>query len=78
MLEQLILRELRRYFAHFLDDIAQAETAGDRVVANPLIGGPPRTASTSRAGSMIVDISDDARLATVARQFLVPMLEPRR
>jgi TetR/AcrR family transcriptional regulator, repressor for uid operon len=141
LVEQLIVREFRRYFAQFLDDMKRADTVADRVVVgfvgslrairgNPLIGGLLDTELTLVVGSIIkqdsgmfatvqqfvaeqlrreqragnisrdlatdlvaemmvrisasfltvpshiVDIADDAQLATVARTFLVPMLEP--
>ncbi|MFF0816831.1 TetR/AcrR family transcriptional regulator [Rhodococcus sp. NPDC003318] len=139
LVDQVILREFRRYFTRFLHDISYAETAADRVVlgfvsslrairTNPLIGGLLDTEPTLLAGSIvgsdgrmlaavrqfvtgqlrreqqagtisgdlntelvaemmvrvsasfltipshIVDLDDDAQLASVARQFLVPML----
>ncbi|WP_378742889.1 TetR/AcrR family transcriptional regulator [Nocardia brasiliensis] len=142
LVQQVILREFRRYFDQFLVDIKQARTAADRVVLgfvsslhairrNPLIGGlitaepdllvgsmigdEGRTLAAvrqfvagqlrheQRAGhvsaeldaelvaemmvrvsgsflaipSHIVDLDDDAQLAALARQFLVPMLEPK-
>ncbi|MEU0542104.1 helix-turn-helix domain-containing protein [Nocardia sp. NPDC005978] len=142
LVEQVILREFRRYFDQFLIDIAEAETPGERVVqgfvsslrtfrGNPLIGtmiaaepdqfiasligdGGRAVAMVrefvvlqlrqeQRAGtisrdvrievvaevmvricasflaipSQIVDIEDDEQLAGLARDFLVPMLEPR-
>ncbi|MGW0043652.1 TetR/AcrR family transcriptional regulator [Rhodococcus sp. NPDC003348] len=140
LVDQVVLREFRRYFTRFLDDIAQARTAADRVVlgfvsslrairSNPLIGGlietEPALAGSvvggdggtlaavqqfvtgqlhreQRAGnvspdldtnlvaemmvrvsasfltmpSRIIDLDDEAQLSMVARQFLVPMLEP--
>ncbi|MFI6870045.1 TetR/AcrR family transcriptional regulator [Nocardia sp. NPDC050406] len=141
LVEQVILREFRRYFQQFFLDIAPAETAADRVVLgfvsslrtvrrNPLIGGlvaaePDHLVSSfvgddgrtvamvrefvaqqlrreQRAGtisgtvrvelvaelmvricasflaipSQVVDLDDDEELAAIARQFLVPMLNP--
>jgi TetR/AcrR family transcriptional regulator, repressor for uid operon len=141
LVDQLLRREVRRYFDQFRVDIEQAETAADRVVLgfvsslrafrqNPLIGGlmaanpdalmpstirdGGRTLATVRefvagqlrreqdAGNVsgdvnvdivaelmvrvcssflvipshIVDIDDDEQLSDVARQFLVPMLDP--
>ena len=141
LVDQLVRREIRRYFDQFRVDIEQAETAADRVVLgfvsslrafrqNPLIGGliaanpdalmpstirdGGRTLATVRefvagqlrreqdAGNVsgdvnvdvvaelmvrvcssflvipshIVDIDDDEQLGDLARQFLVPMLEP--
>jgi AcrR family transcriptional regulator len=141
LVDQVIRREVRRYFDQFLLDIAKAESAADRVVLgfvsslrafrrNPLIGGlmaaDPRSLAPSTIGdggrtlatvrefvagqlrreqvagtvpvevnvdivaelmvrvcsslllipSHIIDLDDDEQLAEVARQFLVPMLEP--
>lgn len=141
LVDQVIRREVRRYFDQFLIDIEHAETAADRVVLgfvsslrafrrNPLIGGlmaadpnalvpstigdGGRTLATVRAfvagqlrreqdagnvssdvnveivaelmvrvcssflviPSHIVDLDDDEQLSDLARQFLVPMLEP--
>jgi AcrR family transcriptional regulator len=140
LVEQVILREFRRYFDQFLLDIRQAHTVGDRVVlgfvsslrairSNPLIGGlletdpdllvsilmrdEGRTVAAVRqfvagqlrreqgAGnigaavdtdmvaelmvrvcasflaipSLLIDLDDDAQLTSLARRFLVPMLE---
>lgn len=142
LVDQLIRREIRRYFDQFRRDIEHAETAADRVVLgfvsslrafrrNPLIGGlmaadpnalvpstigdGGRTLATVRefvagqlrreqeAGNVaasvnvdivaelmvrvcssflvipshIVDLDDEEQLGDVARQFLVPMLEPK-
>jgi TetR/AcrR family transcriptional regulator, repressor for uid operon len=142
LVDQLIRREIRRYFDQFRRDIEHAHTAADRVVLgfvsslrafrrNPLIGGlmaadpnalipstigdGGRTLATVRefvagqlrreqdAGNVaptvnvdivaelmvrvcssflvipshIVDLDDEEQLGDVARQFLVPMLEPR-
>ena len=141
LVEQVILREFRRYFERFLTEIRDAETAADRVVlgfvsslrairGNPLIGGlltaEPNLLASSMIGDdgrmlaavreflagqlrreqlggnvassldaelvaemmvrisasflaipcHIVDLDDDDQLAAIARQFLVPMLEP--
>jgi TetR/AcrR family transcriptional regulator, repressor for uid operon len=141
LVDQVVRREIRRYFDQFLVDIARAETAADRVVLgfvsslralrrNPLIGrlmaADPdalvpstirdggKTLATVRefvagqlrreqdAGNVsrdvnvdivaelmvrvassflvipshIIDLDDDEQLSDVARQFLVPMLEP--
>ena len=141
LVDQVILREFRRYFTDFLAEITRAETAADRVVlgfvsslrairTNPLIGGLLATEpnllagaigggdgrmlatvrqfvagqlrSEQRAGtvsprldtdlvaelmvrlsasfltvpSLLVDLDDEDQLAAIARQFLVPMLEP--
>jgi TetR/AcrR family transcriptional repressor of uid operon len=141
LVDQVIRREVRRYFDQFLVDVEQAETAADRVVVgfvsslqafrhNPLIGGlmaaDPNALVPSTIGdggrmlatvrefvagqlrreqdagnvsrdvnvdivaelmvrvcssflvipSHIIDLDDDEQLRDVARQFLVPMLEP--
>jgi TetR/AcrR family transcriptional repressor of uid operon len=141
LVDQVVRREIRRYFDQFLLDIAHAETAAERVVLgfvsslralrrNRLIGGlmaadpdalipstirdGGRTLATVRefvagqlrreqdAGNVssgvnvdvvaelmvrvassflvipshIIDLDDDEQLSEVARQFLVPMLEP--
>ncbi|GAB2853053.1 TetR/AcrR family transcriptional regulator [Actinocorallia aurea] len=77
LVEQVVRREFRRYFAQFLADIARAETAADRVVlgfvsslrairGNPLIGGLIATEPDFMVPSMI---NDGALIATV-RQFV--------
>jgi TetR/AcrR family transcriptional regulator, repressor for uid operon len=141
LVDQLVRREIRRYFDQFRIDIERAETAADRVVLgfvsslrafrhNPLIGGlmaadpdallpstigdGGRTLASVRefvagqlrreqdAGNVsgevdvdivaelmvrvcssflvipshIIDLDDDEQLGHLARQFLVPMLEP--
>lgn len=141
LIEQVVRRELRRYFDKFLIDIEQAKTAADRVVlgftsslratlTHPLIGslmavepdalapfmisdGGRTMATVQRfvAGQLrreqhadnvssavdvelvaelmvrfsfsflvtpshIIDLDDAEQLSAVARQFLVPMLEP--
>ncbi|ROZ89109.1 TetR/AcrR family transcriptional regulator [Gordonia sp. OPL2] len=141
LVEQVILREFRRYFLRFLADIRNADTAAERVVfgfvsslrsilGNPLIGGLIETEPSLLAGSIgaddgrmlvavrqfvaeqlrseqragniaaeldteltaevmvrisnsfltvpsqLIDVHDDDQLAAVARQYLVPMLEP--
>ncbi|MBY4575218.1 TetR family transcriptional regulator [Gordonia paraffinivorans] len=142
LVDEVVLREFRRYFDQFRADIPKARTAADRVVlgfvgslrafaGNPLISGMAHTESSMLIESMIgddglllsvvqqfvaaqlrreqaagnisadldaelvaemfvrisasfltvpsrvVDITDDAQLADIARRFLVPMLEPR-
>nr|WP_245673010.1 TetR/AcrR family transcriptional regulator [Aldersonia kunmingensis] len=142
LVEEVLLREFRRYFLQFLTDIDEADTAADRVVlgfvgslraisGNPLIGGllesepglfvgtlisdhgrtlaavtqfvAGQLAQEQEAGNVSADIDielvaemmvrisasfltvpsprvdmhDDAQLASIARQFIVPMLEPR-
>lgn len=141
LVDQVLRREIRRYFDQFRLDIRHARTAADRVVlgfvsslrairSNPLIGGlmaanpdalipttigdGGRTLATVRAfvagqlrreqeagnvadevnvdlvaelmvrvcssflviPSHIIDLDDDEQLADLARQFLVPMLNP--
>lgn len=82
LVEQVMLREFRRYFDRFLVDIQQAESAADRVVlgfvsslrairGNPMIGGLISAEPNLVAGSMIGD--DGLMLATV-RQFLAAQL----
>lgn len=140
LVEQVILREFRRYFDQFRDDIKYATTAADRVVvgfvsslrafrSNPLIGGLVAAEPNLLVGSMmgpdgrmvaavsdfvagqlrreqsagmvsqqldtalvaemmvrvaasfltipshVLNLDDDAAMAAVARQFLVPMLD---
>lgn len=141
LVDQLVRREIHRYFDQFRIDVEHAETAADRVVLgfvsslrafrrNPLIGGlvaadqnalvpsrvgpDGRTLATVRefvagqlrreqdAGNVpsevdadvvaelmvrvctsflvipseIIDLDDDEQLGHLARQFLVPMLDP--
>jgi TetR/AcrR family transcriptional regulator, repressor for uid operon len=143
LVEQVVIREFRRYFDQFLVDVKQARTAADRVVigfvsslrairGNPLIGGlmatepgvlePSIVGDNGRAlavvrefltgqlrreqeaghvsadlnvelaaemmvristsflvtPSQILDLDDDEQMGAIARQFLVPMLEPVR
>lgn len=140
LVEQVILREFRRYFDQFRDDIKNATTAADRVVvgfvsslrafrSNPLIGGLVAAEPNLLVGSMmgadgrmvaavsdfvagqlrreqsagmvsqqldaalvaemmvrvtasfltipshVLNLDDDAAMAAVAHQFLVPMLD---
>lgn len=140
LVDEVIMREFRRYFLRFLEDIAQADTVADRVVlgfvsalrvirTNRLIGNLLETEPVLFAGaigddgtilaavrrfvagqlqreqragtiaadlntdlvaemlvrisasflttpSQVVDIDDDEALASIARQFLVPMVLP--
>lgn len=141
LVQHAVRREFRRYVDRFLDDIAGASTAADRVVAgfvsalrstrdNPLVGGlmasEPGSVVSSMVGdggdtlatvrafvagqlrreqaaghvaarvdvelvaeimvrlstsflvtpSRLVDLDDEERLAEVARQALVPLLDP--
>ncbi|MER6347960.1 TetR/AcrR family transcriptional regulator [Streptomyces sp. NPDC001595] len=143
LVEQVVRREFRRYFARFIIDIRSARTLADRVAVgfvssmrairgNPLIGGllvlepeavvlsltndgghtlstvqrflAGRLRQEQRDGhvtegvdvglvaemmvrvsasllvipSHVIDLSDEARLDAVAREFLVPMLDPPR
>ena len=82
LVDQVVLREIRRYFTRFLDDIARADTAADRVVAgfvsslhavrtNPLIGGLLETEPTLLAGSVVGN--GEEMLATV-RAFVAGQL----
>lgn len=82
LVEQVILREFRRYFDQFLADIKTAETAADRVVlgfvsslrafrSNPLIGGLMAAEPTLLAGSMI---GDDGRMLVAVREFVAGQL----
>lgn len=76
LVEQVILREFRRYFDRFLVDIGQAATVGDRVELgfvsalqairrNPLIGGLMAVEPDMLVPSMISD--GGGMLATVQR-----------
>lgn len=82
LVEQLIIREFRRYLAQFLDDIKKADTVADRVVVgfvgslraiggNPLIGGLLETELTLVVGSIIK--KDSGMLSTV-QQFVAGQL----
>jgi AcrR family transcriptional regulator len=82
LVEQVILREFRRYFDQFLTDIQQAETAADRVVLgfvsslrafrrNPLIGGLMAAEPNLLAASMI---GDDGRMLATVGQFVAGQL----
>lgn len=82
LVEQVILREFRRYFEQFLVDIEDARTAADRVVlgfvsslrafrGNPLIGGLLTTDPNLLASSMI---GDDGRMLAAVQRFLAGQL----
>jgi len=82
LVDQVVLREIRRYFTQFLDDIARADTVADRVVAgfvsslrtvrtNPLIGGLLDAEPTVLAGSVVGN--GEEMLATV-RAFVAGQL----
>ncbi|NDZ95838.1 helix-turn-helix transcriptional regulator [Streptomyces sp. SID6673] len=84
LVEQVVIREFRRYFARFLDDIAGADTVADRVVAgfvsslraisdNPLIGGLLETEPTLLIGS-IIGIGDNGSLLATVRGFVAGQL----
>ncbi|WP_153414556.1 TetR/AcrR family transcriptional regulator [Nocardia macrotermitis] len=82
LVEQVILREFRRYFDQFLVDIRQARTVSDRVVmgfvsslrairGNPLIGGMLATDP-----DLLVSIlmRDEGRTVAAVRQFVAGQL----
>ncbi|MCX5045721.1 TetR/AcrR family transcriptional regulator [Aldersonia sp. NBC_00410] len=82
LVEQLIIREFRRYLDQFLDDIKEADTVADRVVVgfvasiraiggNPLIGGLLETELTLVVGSIIK--KDSGMLSTV-QEFVAGQL----
>ncbi|MCZ4552169.1 TetR/AcrR family transcriptional regulator [Gordonia rubripertincta] len=82
LVEQVILREFRRYFDRFLREIRDAESAADRVVlgfvsslrafrGNPLIGGLMYAEPTLLAGSMI---GDEGRMLGAVSQFVAGQL----
>ncbi|MEE2060770.1 TetR/AcrR family transcriptional regulator [Rhodococcus artemisiae] len=81
LVEQVLLREFRRYFDRFLVDIRSAQTAADRIVlgfvsslrairTNSLIGGLLDAEPTLLAGSLV----DDGRMLAIARQFVAVQL----
>lgn len=76
LVDEVIVREFRRYFTRFLDDISRADSVADRVVlgfvsalhairTNPLIGALLETEPTVFAGYIGGD--DGTMLATVRR-----------
>ncbi|MEU8797693.1 helix-turn-helix domain-containing protein [Spirillospora sp. NPDC048819] len=82
LVEQVVLREYRRYFDRFLIDIQQAETVADRVVLgfvsslraiqrNPLIGGMIAAEPDLLVSSMI---NDGGRTVATVRQFVAGQL----
>ncbi|MFD0901523.1 TetR/AcrR family transcriptional regulator [Actinomadura sediminis] len=82
LVEQVVRRELRRYFDRFLIDIQRAETAADRVVLgfvsslraiqrNPLIGGLIVAEPDWLVPSMV---SDGGRTLAVVRRFVAGQL----
>lgn len=77
LVEQVLLREFRRYFDSFLVEIRSARTVSERIVlgfvsslrairTNPLIGGLLDAEPTLFAGSMV----SDGRMLVIARQFV--------
>lgn len=86
LVEQVVLREYRRYFDRFLIDIQQAETVADRVVLgfvsslraiqrNPLIGGMIAAEPDLLVSSMI---NDGGRTVATVRQFVAGQLRRER
>ncbi|GAB89390.1 TetR/AcrR family transcriptional regulator [Gordonia rhizosphera] len=82
LVEQLIVREFRRYFVQFLEDVQPARTAADRVVAgfvsslgaisgNPIISGLLETDLSLLVGSLI---GDDGGMVSTVRQFVAGQL----
>jgi TetR/AcrR family transcriptional repressor of uid operon len=82
LVEHVVRREFRRYFAQFLVDIEQARTAADRVVlgfvsslrairSNPLIGGLISAEPDLLVASMI---SDGGQTLATVRQFVAGQL----
>ncbi|MFG2089861.1 MULTISPECIES: TetR/AcrR family transcriptional regulator [unclassified Spirillospora] len=82
LVEQVVLREYRRYFDRFLIDIQRAETVADRVVLgfvsslraiqrNPLIGGMIAAEPDLLVSSMI---NDGGRTVATVRQFVAGQL----
>ncbi|WP_227982106.1 TetR/AcrR family transcriptional regulator [Nocardia spumae] len=82
LVEQVILREYRRYFDQFLTDIRRARTPADRVVLgfvsslrtirnNPIIGGLLTAEPDMVVGSMI---GDQGRTVAMVRAFVAGQL----
>ncbi len=82
LVDEVILREFRRYFLQFLEDIAQAETVADRVVAgfvsalrairtNRLIGNLLETEPALFAGAIG---GDEGRMLAAVRRFVAGQL----
>ncbi|NKY51502.1 TetR/AcrR family transcriptional regulator [Nocardia vermiculata] len=82
LVEQVILREYRRYFDQFLSEIRQAHTVADRVVLgfvgslrairdNPIIGGLLAGEPDMLVSSMI---SDQGRTVAMVREFVAGQL----
>ncbi|MFD6894035.1 TetR/AcrR family transcriptional regulator [Rhodococcus sp. NPDC060086] len=85
LVEQVLLREFRRYFDQFLIDIRTARTVADRIVlgfvsslrairTNALIGGLLDAEPTLLAGSLV----GDGRMLAIARQFVAAQLRRER
>lgn len=85
LVEQVLLREFRRYFDRFLIDIRSARTVADRIVlgfvsslrairTNALIGGLLDAEPTLLAGSLV----GDGRMLAIARQFVAAQLRRER
>ncbi len=82
LVEQVILREYRRYFDQFLVEIRQARSAADRVVlgfvsslrairANPIIGGLLALEPDMLVGTMI---GDQGRTVAMVSEFVAGQL----
>nr|WP_238995568.1 TetR/AcrR family transcriptional regulator [Streptomyces cyaneogriseus] len=82
LVEQVVRREVRRYFDRFIVDIQGARTVADRVVLgfasslrairrNPLIGGLPAAEPGAAVPSMT---SDGGRTLAAVRQFVAERL----
>ncbi|MEU5882377.1 TetR/AcrR family transcriptional regulator [Spirillospora sp. NPDC047279] len=82
LVEQVVLREFRKYFDEFLDDIERASDAAERVVlgfvsslrairGNPLIGGLITAEPDLVVSSMI---NDGGRTVATVRQFVAGQL----
>lgn len=85
LVEQVLLREFRRYFDQFLIDIRTACTVADRIVlgfvsslrairTNALIGGLLDAEPMLLAGSLV----GDGRMLAIARQFVAAQLRRER
>lgn len=82
LVDQVVLREYRRYFDRFRADIRDAPTAADRVVmgfvsslrtirGNPIIGGLLTAEPDTVVGSMI---GDQGRTVAMVREFVADRL----
>ncbi len=83
LVDEVILREFRRYFLRFLEDIAQADTVADRVVlgfvsalrvirTNRLIGNLLETEPVLFAGAIG---GDDGTMLAAVRRFVAGQLQ---